>query len=47
MTENLLTEEIFWVEQAPSAEVIYNVAVHTQRSTADSKENQTQSYYLS
>ena len=30
----------FWDEQAPSAEVIYSDAVHTQRSTADSKGNQ-------
>ena len=46
MTENLLTEEIFWVEQAPSAEVIYNDAVHSLRRTADSKGNRTQRYYL-
>ena len=46
MTKNLLTEEIFWVEQAPLAEVIYNYAVHIQRSTEVSKENQTQRYYL-
>ena len=36
----------FWGEQAPAAEVIYNDAVHIQRSTADSKVNQTQRYYL-
>ena len=36
----------FWVEQAFSAEVIYNDAVHTQRDTADSAGNQTQRYYL-
>ena len=41
MTENLLTVEIVWVEQAPSAEVIYYDAVLIQRSTADSKGNQT------
>ena len=32
----------FWVEQAPSADVIYSDAAHTLRSTADSKGNQTQ-----
>ena len=30
------------IEQTPSAVAIYNDAVHTQRITADSKENQTQ-----
>ena len=33
-------------KQAPSAVVIYNDAVHTQRSTADCTGNQTQRYYL-
>ena len=33
-------------EQALSMDVIYNDAVHTQRSTADSKGNPTQRYYL-
>ena len=36
----------FSVKQAPSAEVIYNYATHTQHSTADSKEKQTQRHYL-
>ena len=47
MTKNLLAEEISRVKQVPSAEVIYNYAIHAQRSTADSKENPTQRYYLS
>ena len=33
-------------KQALSAMVIYNDAVHTQRSMADSTGNQTQRYYL-
>ena len=32
----------FWVEQAPSAEVIYNDAVHTQHNSADFTGNQAQ-----
>ena len=32
--------------QAPSAMVIYNDAVHTQRNSAGSTGNQTQRYYL-
>ena len=36
----------FCVEQALTAEVIYNDAVHTQRSTTISKGNQTQRHYL-
>ena len=44
--EKYITRKIFCVEQAPLAEVIYNYAnaVHIQRSTAVSKENQTQRY---
>ena len=37
-----ITRTNFWNEQALSADVIYNEAVHAQRSTADSTENQTQ-----
>ena len=37
----------FSVKQAASAEVIYNYAIQIQRSTANSKENPTQRYYLS
>ena len=37
-----ITRRKFWNEQALSAEVIRNDAVHTQRSTADSTGNQTQ-----
>ena len=36
----------FWNEQAPSAEVIYNDTVHTQRSTVASAGKQIQRYYL-
>ena len=36
----------FCNEQALSADVIYNDAVHTQHSTANSTRNQTQKYYL-
>ena len=36
----------FWIEQAPLVEVINKYAVHTQRSSADSKGNQEQIYYL-
>ena len=35
-----------WDEKSPSAEVIYNDGVHTHCSTADSKGNNTQKYYL-
>ena len=42
MIEDLLPGKKFWIEQALSAEVTYSEAVHTQRSTADSIENQTQ-----
>ena len=35
--EKFISKRNFWVKQAPSAEVIYNYAVHTQRSTTDSK----------
>ena len=35
----------FWIEQAPLAEVIFKYAVHTQRSLADSKENQTHAIF--
>ena len=41
-----ITGRNFLNEQALSAAVIYNDAVHTQRSTADSTENQTQRLYL-
>ena len=37
MTKKLIYKRNFWVEQAPLAEVIYNYAVHIQRSTAVSK----------
>ena len=37
-----ITGRNFWNEQAPSAEVIYNNAIHTQLSTADYTGNQTQ-----
>ena len=47
LTKKIISRRNFWVKQAASAEVIYNDAVHTQRSTADSKENPTQRYYLS
>ena len=40
--EKFISRRNFWVKQAPSAEVIYNYAVHTQRSTADSKEPNTE-----
>ena len=36
----------YWNEQALSAEVIYNDAVHTERSTAEFQGNQTQKYFL-
>ena len=45
--EKFISKRNFSVKQAPSAEVIYNYAIHTQRSTANSKENTTQRYYLS
>ena len=45
--EKFISRRNFSVKQAPSAEVIYNYAIHTQRSTADYKENPTQRYYLS
>ena len=45
--EKFISRRNFSVRQAPSAEVIYNYANHTQRSTVDSKENPTQRYYLS
>ena len=45
--EKFISRRNFSVKQAPSAEVIYNYSIHTQRSTADSKENSTQRYYLS
>ena len=45
--EKFINRRNFWIKQAPLVEVIYNYAVHTQRSTADSQENQTQKYYLS
>ena len=38
----LITRKNFWNEQILSSDVIYNDAVYTQRSTADSTENQTQ-----
>ena len=44
--EKFISRRNFSVKQAPSAEVIYYYAIHTQRSTADSKENPTQRYYL-
>ena len=45
--ENLLAiGRNFWNEQALSADVIHNDAVHTQRSKADSTVNQTQKYYF-
>ena len=37
-----ITRRNFWNEQPLSADVIYNDAVQTQRSTADSTGNQTQ-----
>ena len=40
--ESFINIRNFLVEQAPLAEVIHNYAVHTLRSTADSKGNQTQ-----
>ena len=40
--EKFINRRNFWDEQAPSAELIYNYAVYTQRSTADSKGNQAQ-----
>ena len=45
--EKFIYRRNFSVKQAPSAEVIYNYAIQTQRSTANSKENPTQRYYLS
>ena len=45
--EKFIYRRSFSVKQAPSAEVIYNYAIQTQRNTANSKENPTQSYYLS
>ena len=40
--EKFIYRRNFSVKQAPSAEVIYNYAIQTQRSTANSKENPTQ-----
>ena len=37
MTKKFISRRNFCVKQAPSAEVIYNHAVHTQRRTANSK----------
>ena len=37
-----ITRRTSWNEQALSADVTYNDALHTQRSTADSTGNQTQ-----
>ena len=45
--EKFISRRNFSVKQALSAEVIYNYAIHTQRSTADSKESPTQRYYHS
>ena len=36
-----IIRRIFWNNETLSAQVIYNDAIHTQRSTADSQENQT------
>ena len=44
--EIFITRRNFWNEQALSEDVIYNDAIYTQRSTADSTGNQTQRYYL-
>ena len=37
--EKFIYRRKFWIKQAASAEEIYNYAVHTQRSTADSKKS--------
>ena len=44
--EKFINRRSSWVDQAPLAEVIHNYAVHTQRSRAGSKGNQTQRNYL-
>ena len=44
--EKFIYRRNFWVKRAPLAEVIYDYGVHIQHSTAVSKENQTQRYYL-
>ena len=44
--EKFITKRNLWSKRALSADVIYNDAVHTKRSTGDSKGNQTERYNL-